>query len=180
MRRLRSRRGFTLIELLAALSISGLAMLGGVLLLDQLTDSTARIVHRGLDVARYGNGMRVLRQLMLDARVTADSLDRFRGDERSAEFSSVCQRPGGWMEPCRASLGVDWRKDTSVIIAGFSTGENLELARRAGKAELRYFDAIGATPQWVQRWALSITMPAAIGIVVEADTVVYPLGSTRD
>jgi prepilin-type N-terminal cleavage/methylation domain-containing protein len=67
--RLARRSGFTLIELLAALSISGLAMIGGILVLDQITDSTARIVRAGVIAAREGNGPRVLRQLLLDARV---------------------------------------------------------------------------------------------------------------
>jgi|KBSSwiStaDraftv2_1062776.scaffolds.fasta_scaffold169180_2 prepilin-type N-terminal cleavage/methylation domain-containing protein len=178
--RLARRSGFTLIELLAALSISGLAMIGGILVLDQITDSTARIVRAGVIAAREGNGPRVLRQLLLDARVTPDSLDRFRGDERSLEFSTLCQRPGGWLEPCRASVGIDWRNDTSVVMAMLSTGENLELARRPGVAELRYFDGVAGDSAWLQRWALSIAMPIAIGIVTRVDTVIYPMGTARD
>jgi prepilin-type N-terminal cleavage/methylation domain-containing protein len=178
--RLRKRRGFTLIELLAALSISGLVMIGGILVLDQITDSTARIVRSGVIAAREGNGPRVLHQLLLDARVTADSLDRFRGDERSLEFSTLCQRPGGWLEACRASVGIDWRTDTSVVMAVLSTGENLELARRPGVAEFRYFDGVVADSAWLQRWAMSIAMPIAIGIVTRGDTAIYPMGTARD
>ena len=175
----RRRRGFTLIELLAALSISGLVMLGGVILVDQVTDSSGRIVRSGLIASLEGNGSRVLRQLMLDARVTADSLDRFRGDERSAEFSTMCRRPGGWLEACRAAVGIDWRKDTSVVMASLSTGENLELARQPGVIELRYLDAVVGDSTWLRRWALSIAMPIAIGIVSGSDTSVFSLGSTR-
>jgi prepilin-type N-terminal cleavage/methylation domain-containing protein len=175
----RGKSGFTLIELLAALSISGLVMLGGVILVDQVTDSSARIVRAGLFASAAGNGPRMLRQLMFDARVTADSLDRFRGDERSVEFSTMCQRPGGWLEPCRAAVGIDWRKDTSVVMASFSTGENLELARRPGVVELRYLDAVASDSTWLRRWALSIAMPMAIGLVSATDTSVYSLGTTR-
>ena len=180
MRRRLERRGFTLVELLSALALSGLVMIGGLLLLDQLTDSTARIVRRGPMLASDANGLRVLRQLLLDARITADSLDRFRGDERSVELTSLCHRPGGWFESCRASLGTDWRPDSTVIIARFSTGENLELARSPGHAELRYLDLLSTDSSWMRRWALSITMPAALGIVVGRDTLVYSLGSSRD
>ena len=116
---------------------------------------------------------------MLDARVTADSLDRFRGDERSAEFSTMCRRPGGWLEACRAAVGIDWRKDTSVVMASLSTGENLELARQPGVIELRYLDAVVGDSTWLRRWALSIAMPIAIGIVSGNDTSVFSLGSTR-
>lgn len=175
----RRRSGFTLIELLAALSISGLVMLGGVILVDQVTDSSARIVRSGLMFNHDGNGPRVLRQLMFDARVTADSLDRFRGDERSMEFTTVCQRPGGWLETCRAAVGVDWRRDTSVIMAMLSTGENLELARRTGRVELRYLDVAAVDSVWLQRWALSIAMPIAVGIVSMTDTSIFSLGTVR-
>jgi prepilin-type N-terminal cleavage/methylation domain-containing protein len=175
----RRRRGFTLIELLAALSISGLVMLGGVILVDQVTDSSGRIVRIGLIASSDGNGPRVLRQLMFDARVTADSVDRFRGDERSVEFSTMCHRPGGWLESCRAVVGIDWRKDTSVVMATLSTGENLELARRPGTVELRYLDAVVTDSTWLRRWALSIAMPIAIGIVSANDTSVFSLGTTR-
>jgi prepilin-type N-terminal cleavage/methylation domain-containing protein len=175
----RHRRGFTLIELLAALSISGLVMLGGVILVDQVTDSSARIVRSGLIAAHDGNGPRLLRQLMFDARITADSLDRFRGDERSAEFSTMCRRPGGWLEACRAAVGIDWRKDTSVVMALLSTGENLELARRPGTVELRYLDAIATDSTWLRQWAMSIALPIAIGIISGNDTSVFSLGTRR-
>jgi len=178
--RIRDRRGFTLIELLAALAISGLAMLGGILLLDQVTDSSERIVRSGRITAREGNGPRLLRQLFLDARVTADSADRFRGDERSADFSTVCQNPGGWMERCRVSLGIDQRKDTSVVMVLFPNGEHLEVTRRAGVTELRYFDIVSPEASWLKRWAPSIAMPAAIGFTTGNDTLVYPVGVARD
>lgn len=174
------RRGFTLVELLAALALSGLVMIGGLLLLDQLSDNTSRIVRRGTMLASDANGLRVLRQLLLDARMTADSFDRFRGDERSVELTTLCHRPGGWLESCRASLGADWRPDSTVLIARFSTGENLELARSPGHAALRYLDLLRPDSLWMRRWALSITMPAALGIVAGRDTLVYPLGAARD
>jgi prepilin-type N-terminal cleavage/methylation domain-containing protein len=173
------RRGFTLVELLAALSISGLAMLAGVMLLDQVTDGSSRIARAGRIAARHGNGSRLLRQLLLDAHVTGDSVDRFRGDERSVDVSTLCQQPDGWMEPCRASLGVDWRGDTSVVTASLATGERLELARYSARAELRYFDAIPSHSAWLQRWAVSIAMPVAIAFVSAGDTAIYPLGVAR-
>jgi prepilin-type N-terminal cleavage/methylation domain-containing protein len=176
---MRHRSGFTLIELLAALSISGLVILGGVLLVDQVTDASARIVRSGVFAARDANGFRVLRQLMLDARVTPDTLDRFRGDERSAELTTMCRESRGWLAPCRAKLDVDWRTDSSVVVAHLSTGEALELLRRPGAVELRYFDMLSVDSTWRGRWALSIAMPVAIAVVSAADTSVFSLGFAR-
>ena len=176
----RTRHGFTLIELIAALSITGIALLGGVLLLDQLTDSSGRIVSSGSDAAREGNSDRVLRHLFLDARITADSADRFRGDQGSMDFSTMCARPGGWIERCRATIAVDRRPDTSVVVAALSTGERLQLIRLVGPIELRYFDVSASDTSWRNVWAISITRPAAIGFVGSSDTVVFPLGTERD
>src|SRR5262249_49623386 len=123
---------------------------------------------------------RLLKRLLLDAGVTADSADRFRGDERSADFSTVCQNPGGWMERCRVSLRIGQRTDTSIVVATLAKGENLEDVRHAGRAELRYFDPVSDDSKWLSRWATSIAMPIAIGIVVGEDTLVYPMGTARD
>jgi prepilin-type N-terminal cleavage/methylation domain-containing protein len=175
----RRSAGFTLIELLAALSVSGLVILGGILLVDQVTDGSARIVRSGVLTTRDANGFRLLRQLLLDARVTADSLDRFRGDERSVELTTMCPGSRGWLAPCRATLDVDWRKDSSVVVARLSTGEALELLRRSGAAELRYLDAISSDSTWLERWALSIAMPVAIAVISVGDTSVFSLGVAR-
>jgi prepilin-type N-terminal cleavage/methylation domain-containing protein len=176
-----SRRsaGFTLIELLAALSVSGLVMLGGVLLVDQVTDSSARIVRSGTLAARGANGLRILRQLFLDARVSMDTLDRFRGDERSVELTTMCQGSRGWLERCRALLDIDWQADSSVIVAHLSTGEVLELARARDAVSLRYLDPLSTDSLWRGRWAPSIAMPAAIGIVSARDTSMFSLGPSR-
>lgn len=175
----RRNAGFTLIELLAALSVSGLVILGGVLLVDQVTDGSARIVRSGILAARDANGFRVLRQLVLDARITPDTLDRFRGDERSAELTTMCRESRGWLAICRATLDVDWRNDSSVVVAHLSTGEDLELLRRRGAAELRYFDVLSRDSTWRGRWALSIAMPAAIAVVSAGDTSIFSLGVSR-
>jgi prepilin-type N-terminal cleavage/methylation domain-containing protein len=174
-----SSRGFTLVELLAAMMISGLAILGGVLLMDQVTDTTGRITRAAMISARDGNGARLLRQLLLDAHVSADSMDRFRGNERSLDVSTQCQRPRGWLELCRATILVDWRGDSSVIMGNFSTGESLELLRRPGQAEFRYANSTVGDSVWLSRWPLSIAMPFAIAVVTKNDTAVYSTGPGR-
>ena len=176
----RNRRGFTLVELLAALAVLGLALAGGALLLDQLTDASGRIAHDRLVIARDNNGARLLRQLLRDAHLDGDTASRFRGDPRSADFTTMCPSPLGWLERCRATIAVDQRTDSAAIIAELPGAAPLTLATHPGTAELRYFDAGVADSAWTRRWALSITMPTAIGVVLGSDTLVYPLGAARD
>ena len=127
----RSRRGFTLLELILALSLTGAAMLGAVLLLDQLDDGTARIVARRADTDREANGARLLRWIIFEAHVSPDTMLKFVGDDRSASFQSLCDVPGGWSEPCDATLTIDDRGDSSAIVADLSIGGSLVLRRGA-------------------------------------------------
>lgn len=127
MRRLRS--GFTLVELVAALAVAGFAMLGGVLLLDQIGDSAQRIARDGAEAPREGNGARLLVRLLADARANEDTTKRFSGDAHTLTFWSSCDVPGGWMEPCRVTLAIDLRGDSSTVRASLSTGKHWRCAR---------------------------------------------------
>jgi hypothetical protein len=172
----------TLVELLVALAISGFAMLGGVMLLDQVNAGSAHIDHDGNAGAEAGNGDRLLRKILADARVTPDTNTRFRGDERAADFVALCDRSRGWAESCRVSLMIDSMPDSSAVLLDLGDGASLSLRRFAGHAQFRYFDANARDSTWVRRWEKSIALPAAIGMVREgdSDTTVFPLGPSRD
>jgi prepilin-type N-terminal cleavage/methylation domain-containing protein len=175
-----SRNGFTLVELILALSLTGFAMLGGVMLLDQLGDSTNRITREGARVARDGNGERLLGRLLLDATVSTDTTNKFLGNEHSVVFSTTCEVPGGWTEPCRATLAIDTRDDSSAVLAELSTGESHSLRRQPGAAELRYFDpSTGRDTVWVRQWSSNVTLPGAVALVLRGDTAIYPVSGAR-
>jgi prepilin-type N-terminal cleavage/methylation domain-containing protein len=174
------RPGVTLLELLIALSISGLAILGGVLLLDQLNDSAARIVAERVADAGAGNGDRLLRRLLADARSSTDSAQRFVGDEHNAAYLTRCDVPSGWSESCRARLMIDSVRDSSVVVAETSNADHFVVRRIAGAATLRYLDLTARDSAWVRRWAASISLPSAIAVVAGNDTTVFALGSVRD
>jgi prepilin-type N-terminal cleavage/methylation domain-containing protein len=180
MARVRSRRGVTLLELLIALTISGLAILGCVMLLDQLNDSHERIGREHVADATAGNGDRLLRRLLVDARTTTDTAERFRGDEHNASYLTLCDTPAGWPEACRVTLSVDSLRDSSVIVAETSGDDRFEVRRIPGAATFRYLDLSSRDSSWVRQWATSIALPGAIGLVVGNDTTVLPLGPARE
>ncbi len=176
-----SARGFTLVEILAAISIFGLAIGGAIALLDQLGDGTARIGTEGARVAREGNGARLLARLLMDARSSTDSTKRFRGDENSLELWTLCDVPGGWAEDCRATLSIDQRGDSSALLAGLPNDRVFSARRQKGTARFRYYNPLAPNDTlWVRQWSSNVQLPSAIGLVIGADTIVFPVGPARD
>lgn len=177
----RIERGATLVELLVALAIAGLAMVGGLALLDQVQDGDARIAANSLRDARTANGDRMLRALLADARPTTDTSDRFRGDEHNASFLTLCESASGWLEPCRALLSIDSVSDSSRIIAQDDRGDRQIVRRFPGSAVFRYLDLSASKDStWVDRWSTSIALPGAIAVTTRRDTTVLPMGSVRE
>jgi prepilin-type N-terminal cleavage/methylation domain-containing protein len=174
--RSRDRRGFTLIELLAALALTGFAMLGGLLLLDQIADSGRRIASDAAAAARDGNGDRMFRRLLLEAATSSDTTRRLRGDTASVDLWTRCDEPGGWSEPCHVTIGIDLHDDTSVVVAVYSSGQSFALRRARGAAAFRYFNGPARDSSWRKEWMSNVTLPAAIGLLAASDTVVYPVG----
>jgi hypothetical protein len=171
----------TLLELVIALAISGFAILGGVVLLDQLTDSGKRITEDSMRDATAGNGDRLLRRFLIDGQATTDTALRFRGNEHTASYLSLCDTPSGWSERCRVMLSIDSLPDTSAVIAETDRGERFEVRRVFGVARFRYLDlAAQRDSLWVREWATSIAPPRAIALVVNVDTVVFAFGSVHE
>jgi prepilin-type N-terminal cleavage/methylation domain-containing protein len=180
MRRV-ERCGFTLLELIAAMSLMGFVMLGGIMLIDQLNDSSARIAADAKRAARDGNAQRLLARLLLDATSSTDSTRRFRGDSLSVEFWTWCEASGGWMTPCKATLAIDEQTDSSAVLADLSTGGSFSLRRQAGHRQIRYYDPTSPTDTvWLGHWSSSVTLPAALGLVGPVDTIMYPVSVARD
>lgn len=176
-----SRRGVTLIELLVALAISGIALLGGLALLDQVQDGDARIAANSLRDARVANGDRMLHMLLADARSTTDTADRFRGDERNASFQTLCETTSGWSEPCRALLSIDSVADSSRMIAQDDRGDRQIVRQVPGLAAFRYLDLSAAKDStWIARWSTSVVLPGAIALITRSDTTVLPMGSVHE
>jgi prepilin-type N-terminal cleavage/methylation domain-containing protein len=180
MRR-RSPSGFTLLEVLAAISILGLAISAAVALLDQLNDAAERIARESGRSAREANGARLLARLLMDARTSVDTAERFRGDSNSAELWTLCDVPGGWAERCRVTLSLDQRSDSSAVLIGLPGATPISGRRQPGRATFRYYyPSTRSDTLWAPVWSSNASLPVAIGVFIGADTIVLPVGPARD
>ena len=165
----------TLIEVMAALAIGGLLLMSGRALLGQLQDAGTTLGRSARANDELSNATRTLYALVRRADVRPDSASRFAGDSLSASFRSLCEQPGGWLEPCGVTLRIEVGTDSSALVGQLSTGGRLSLDRWPGVGGLRYLDVSGAQDQWVSQWGRSIVPPAAMALVVPPDTIVLPL-----
>ncbi len=176
MRRPDRRAGFTLIELLVAIAIASAAVLLAHSLLGQLADDAERIVRHASDSDEEANAERVLRALVSRLEVGTDDSTRFGGHERVARFTSWCDVPYGWLERCRVTLALDVKGHEPVLAAALSTGEVIVLRRGFTSGELRYLADAARGGNWFRSWGESITAPLAIGVVLDADTLIVRIG----
>ena len=174
--RLASRRAFTLVELLFALTLGAAVCLGARLLLDALIQAREHLMSETLRADRAANGERLLRAIVANARADADSISRFEGDGWSARFASWCPVPAGWLERCVACLILRPSGDESTVMVSLNCAEWLSVRRQRGSAALRYLDTAESDSRWLETWSSRMGVPAAVGIVGRADTLVLPVG----
>ncbi|HXT16504.1 MAG TPA: prepilin-type N-terminal cleavage/methylation domain-containing protein [Gemmatimonadaceae bacterium] len=178
--RLEPRRGVTLIEVLATLAVAGLVTLGCVLLLQQSSDESGRLVNAGNVSTRGGNGHDELRRLFRDAERSNDTTHAFRGDERSVAAMTRCRTSRGWTAPCSVIVTIDSLADSSIVGVQVDSGPTWPLERRRGAWSFRYFDHTSADSTWVKHWHTVATLPTAVALVTDADTVMLAVGPSRD
>jgi len=176
MRRDRPRRGMTLIEIVAAIAIAGFVVASGAALLDQVNDAGARIAAAAASTARTGNGQRLFRELLARAEASVDTNDRFRADSGSVAYLTRCPNAFGWTEPCHVRLAMDYRADSTDIVAVFGDGREITVRAQAKRAEFRFLDLTHLDSMWARVWTTSATLPDAIAVVSGTDTVVFPVG----
>jgi hypothetical protein len=118
--------------------------------------------------------------LVQQTETSANDVDLFSGDERSAQLTTWCLAPGGWSERCHVSLSV--QPATAGLALAVAIGSStVEVRRATSVLELRYLANAGKGGTWFRRWGASVSMPQAIGVLTDKDTLILPiaLGSAR-
>jgi prepilin-type N-terminal cleavage/methylation domain-containing protein len=175
----RSRRGFTLVELLVALLVGAITVLGARMMLEGVADSERRLSRATQRAEREANGERVLRATVASIEVGTPGTLPFAGDEREANFTSWCDRAGGWQERCAATVAIapaGVTGATSALVLTDAGAGALRLRTGFTHGELRYLIDARDGGQWVTSWAAGVGAPLAIGVVFDADTLILRIG----
>lgn len=172
----RARRvgGFTLLEVMVALALAGVVLLGARALLEQVGAGSEAIAAGAVEADRDANAERTLRDLLSRVEVRPSG-GPFAGDARGARFTTWCDVPAGWQERCVASLGLVKAGDDNVL-AVEARGALLPVRRGFAAGELLYLTSADRGGSWVRDWNSGVEPPLAVGVVMDADTLILRIG----
>ncbi|MBA2684456.1 MAG: prepilin-type N-terminal cleavage/methylation domain-containing protein [Gemmatimonadaceae bacterium] len=170
------RRAFTLIEIIVAMSISAMLLVGARAMLGEVGDDALRIGAEAVLRDHDANSERYFRALVGRVELGGGSEHEFAGEPLRATFSSWCDTPGGWQERCRVVMSVERRNNRIAVVARPTIGPAVVLRDSAQRGALRYLITAEGGGSWLQIWGAGITAPLAIGVIVDADTLIIPIG----
>ena len=168
-------RGFTLVEVVVALAISALVILAARMLLENLGSGAERIERATRDADQDANGERLLRALVGQIEVGARR-ETFGGDEQSAQFTSWCRSPRGWLERCRITLSIEMADGAPALTTTLPENDRVVLYRARHTLRLRYLVDPSAGGTWFVKWGDGLLVPRAIGVVADSDTLIIRIG----
>ena len=171
-----SRAGFTLIEVVVALVVSAIVMLGARAMLGEVGDDAHRISVEAARLDSEANGERTLRALVRQLDLGSDEASQFAGDPRRVSFESWCDVPSGWRERCAVTLTLEPSAEKSSLVVRTSKSSALMVRDRIRTGEFRYLTTVTGGGEWIRVWGAGITAPLAIGIILDGDTLIVPIG----
>jgi prepilin-type N-terminal cleavage/methylation domain-containing protein len=169
------RRGFTVLEVIVALAAGVVALLSARAMLTGIADGAHTIALASDSLDRGANGERLLRALVRQVETTADG-GEFGGDERTVRFTTWCTVPGGWQERCRAAVTFGDVDGDEALLVMTTVDGILPLRRGITTGALRYIGDAARGGRWLHVWGEGISTPVALGIVLDADTLILSIG----
>lgn len=169
--------GFTLIEVIVALVIGGGAVLLAGSMLAATSDQTRLVGERVRATDASRGSERLLRRLVGQMTWSKPSEPAARGSAASLRFIAWCDMPRGWEERCTVELELPADEDrTNGILVRLSTGEELRLLGGRRVTGFLYLGRVERGGRWTDRWIDGASLPPAIGVVVDGDTLTIRIG----
>jgi prepilin-type N-terminal cleavage/methylation domain-containing protein len=172
----RRRRGFTLIELLVALLVGATVVLAARLMLEGVADEAGRVTRLAQRTDHDANADRLLRSTVAALDVGTTGTPPFTGDQRTAHFTSWCARPDGWQDRCAVTLAVTGDSAARALVLTIPGAQPLPIRTGFQHGELRYLADARDRGRWLPDWEAGLVPPIAIGVVLDADTLVLAIG----
>lgn len=173
---MRSPNGFTLVEVVVALAVGAMVVLAAHAMLGQAGDGAERIGLAAAEGDRDGNAETLARDMVARAEVRYGAADPFVGAPNGARWTSWCEVPAGWLEPCRASLGVIQVAGRNVLALSLPHDQVVVVRRGFRAGELLYLRDMAGGGTWLREWRSAVAAPLAVGVVMDGDTLILRIG----
>ena len=169
------RRGFTLIEVAVAMVVaSGFLVLSRAVLFG-VADGAGRIAAAASANDDKRTSRQQLRAILAFARTVDPDSVAFLGSPRALFVRSYCPTPGGWNEACSVTVSIG--DSTSTIYLGINYRRLTAIDRSARDfAALCYLQSVADGGRWLSDWPATHDLPMAVGLVIDRDTTILPVG----
>lgn len=172
------RRGFTLMEVMVAMAVGAIVVVGARGLVDALGTQAHATLRAARVVDAHANARDALQRLVGDLVVARDSIPSLTGDGEQATFTSYCESPREWMEPCRVTLRVEGAEGGYRVLWE-ARGDTVLLGDSLRTAAIRYLMSPTVGGTWTARWQNTVMLPVALGLVMDRDTLLAPIGDRQ-
>jgi hypothetical protein len=159
-----------------ALAIGGILILSARALLARLTDTTSRIVESAAVHDEDANAERLLRAIVLRVEVGSINETSFAGSDSEVRFNSWCDTPSGWLERCAIQLRASTLNDSSRITLRVNSNPDIVVHQGERSEGFLYLNSTLTGGEWQPFWTSLITLPVAIGVVIDGDTLILGIG----
>ena len=174
------RTGFTLLEVLVAVMIAATLLLSADVVFEQMANSRDGAAQATLRRDQAQNGAAVIRRLVRQidvSPISATSVPHsFVGDSVQSRFTSWCIAPGDWERECTVSLHAVADSNGAALVANSSTGDSARIQVSGRTVVLQYLIDVANGGRWVNSWPMGPTVPLAVGIMSQSDTVILRVG----
>lgn len=187
----------TLLEVTIATVITATLLLAANGLIMAVAGEQSRIDALSSEQAEATNSYHILRQLLsqVETRTGPVSSGReegvhesplLRGSAYDLAFSSWCERPVGWMEPCDVLIRIrlergsspDDRPAWTLAVIENASGE-LVLTRSQKRLQFLYLTTAVNGGIWSSHWNGETQLPMAVGLDRVTDTLIVPVRLER-